>query len=99
MHSEQPAGSDITAVVISGGTAANEILNAFELFSRLDFVLPVSDNGGSSAEMSAQPGRAACDQLNLAFAASACWVDQVSASESSRTAERRMSKCHSQHPI
>lgn len=51
MLSRQPATADITAVVISGGTAANEILNAFELFSRLDFVLPVSDNGGSSAEM------------------------------------------------
>lgn len=39
-------------VVLSGGTAANALLPAFEAVSReLCFMLPISDNGGSTSEI------------------------------------------------
>ncbi|SCU78677.1 LAMI_0A05446g1_1 [Lachancea mirantina] len=39
-------------VVLSGGTAANAILPALELLAdELSFVLPISDNGGSTSEI------------------------------------------------
>jgi hypothetical protein len=39
-------------VVISGGTGANSIIGAFLKFSHsCNFVLPISDDGGSSAEI------------------------------------------------
>lgn len=41
-----------SACIISGGSAANEILEGFtSCFHRVSFCLPVSDNGGSSAEI------------------------------------------------
>lgn len=40
------------AVIISGGSAGNAVLDAFtSLFDVCHFVLPVSDNGGSSSEI------------------------------------------------
>ncbi|SCU97896.1 LAFA_0G14048g1_1 [Lachancea sp. 'fantastica'] len=39
-------------VVLSGGTAANALLPAFEAVSNeLSFILPISDNGGSTSEI------------------------------------------------
>ncbi|SCU90732.1 LAME_0E09824g1_1 [Lachancea meyersii CBS 8951] len=39
-------------VVLSGGTAANALLPAFEALSNeLSFILPISDNGGSTSEI------------------------------------------------
>ncbi|KAK4056902.1 hypothetical protein OIO90_002152 [Microbotryomycetes sp. JL221] len=38
-------------VVIGGGTGANSIIGAFERAKRVSFVLPISDDGGSSSEI------------------------------------------------
>lgn len=41
-------------VVFSGGTAANSLVDVFEHVrgeARLSYVIPVSDNGGSSSEL------------------------------------------------
>lgn len=41
-----------SVVVVSGGSAGNEILDAFVAhFDKVSFILPVSDNGGSSSEI------------------------------------------------
>jgi len=41
-----------SALIISGGSAGNQILDAFtSLYDTCTFVLPVSDNGGSSSEI------------------------------------------------
>jgi 2-phospho-L-lactate transferase/gluconeogenesis factor (CofD/UPF0052 family) len=41
-----------SVVVVSGGSAGNEILDAFVAhFDKISFILPVSDNGGSSSEI------------------------------------------------
>lgn len=41
-----------SVVVVSGGSAGNEILDAFVAhFEKVSFILPVSDNGGSSSEI------------------------------------------------
>lgn len=51
LAAHQP-GRPISALVISGGSAANSVLDAFTgLFDNVSFVLPVSDNGGSSSEI------------------------------------------------
>ena len=42
-------GENTSILVISGGTACNSICSAFG--RRASYVLPVSDNGGSSAEI------------------------------------------------
>lgn len=41
-----------SVVVVSGGSAGNEVLDAFVAhFDKVSFILPVSDNGGSSSEI------------------------------------------------
>ena len=41
-----------SVVVVSAGSAGNEILDAFVAhFDKISFILPVSDNGGSSSEI------------------------------------------------
>lgn len=41
-----------SALIISGGSAGNQILDAFtSIYEKCTFVLPVSDNGGSSSEI------------------------------------------------
>lgn len=38
-------------VCISGGTGANSIVDAFAVFETTSFVIPISDDGGSSSEV------------------------------------------------
>ena len=52
MASSTSATRHRSVCVISGGTAGNEVLDAFTtVFDACAFVLPVSDNGGSSSEI------------------------------------------------
>ena len=56
MYGKQiPVVKNMHTVVISGGTATNHILDAFATSSSINntttYILPVSDNGGSSAEI------------------------------------------------
>ena len=53
--SPNPAGQS-GIVVFSGGSAANNLVDVFELVreendSSLSYVIPISDNGGSSSEI------------------------------------------------
>lgn len=44
-------GLNLPAVVIGGGTGANSFVSAFANNRQTTYVLPVSDDGGSSAEI------------------------------------------------
>lgn len=39
------------SVIIGGGTGTNSFVGAFQYSTRADYVLPVSDDGGSSSEI------------------------------------------------
>lgn len=55
-HLTRPQAVNRSTVIFSGGSAANNLVDVFDLIAQqqggtLSYVIPISDNGGSSSEL------------------------------------------------